>query len=512
MNKFMSFLLRIRIKEWMYKAAIFSVAACAIYYFIVFVFITLSRIHYPFSLDWVEGESLIQVWRILKGENLYAQPSYEYVALTYPPLYFYFSAVFAHVLGSGFFPLRLVSLISSLGCMALIYIICRREFIGIIPALTASGLFAATYQLSGYWFDIGRIDMLATILVLLSIFLIRLRTPIYYVIAGIMLSLACLTKQTNVLTLILLCAYFLLFDRRNSPGFLISSIASFSIASLLLNRIYSGWYAFFVFTSPVGSQGSPSITPSMIIQAIPDFWLNSILFLVPIATFFVLAYVWVNLRHLQNQNTFYFYIFCATGMIGTSWASLVHLGGYKNDLIPAFAVIAILFGLGLQRMLHEEQNRLHNSLWLGVCILQFIALYFPVAPQIPTLQDLSAGQSLIAEIREQPGDVYVPFHPELPLMAGKPTFASWNAMYQLGGGYGGGDLKEAQRVKTEFANAMARHEFAMIILDRDTNWVWGYPEKYYYMSTEAVFHDPDVFWPVVGWQNRPTFKMLPNRP
>ncbi len=94
-------------------------------------------------------------------------------------------------------------------------------------------------------------------------------------------------------------------------------------------------------------------------------------------------------------------------------------------------------------------------------------------------------------------------------MAGKPTLASWNAMYQLGGGYGGGDLIKAQRVKTEFANAMARHAFAMIILDRDLNWVWGYPEKYYYVSEEPVFSNPDVFWPVVGWQNRPTTKMFP---
>jgi 4-amino-4-deoxy-L-arabinose transferase-like glycosyltransferase len=508
----MSLKSHLKIEELIYIVALLSVVACATYFFFAFIYVAISRIHYPFSLDWVEGESFAQVRRILRGELLYDRPSYKYVALTYPPFYYYVSAVFARVIGLGFLPLRLVSLISSLGCMAVIYLICRKEGTGVLSGVIAGGFFSATFKISGYWFDVARIDMLAIFLLLVSIYLLRFDSLVFQIFAGIALTLACLTKQTNVLTLILLCAYFLLFDRRNSPGFLISSIASFSIASLLLNRIYSGWYAFFVFTSPVGSQGSPSITPSMIIQAIPDFWLNSILFLVPIATFFVLAYVWVNLRHLQNQNTFYFYIFCATGMIGTSWASLVHLGGYKNDLIPAFAVIAILFGLGLQRMLHEEQNRLHNSLWLGVCILQFIALYFPVAPQIPTLQDLSAGQSLIAEIREQPGDVYVPFHPELPLMAGKPTFASWNAMYQLGGGYGGGDLKEAQRVKTEFANAMARHEFAMIILDRDTNWVWGYPEKYYYMSTEAVFHDPDVFWPVVGWQNRPTFKMLPNRP
>ena len=502
----------LKIKDWIYMIALLSAVACATYFFLAFVYVAVSRIHYPFFLDWVEGESLVQVQRLLRGELLYDRPSYEYVALTYPPLYFYVSAIFAKVMGLGFFPLRLVSLISSLGCMAIIYLICRKEGTRVLPSIIASGFFAATYKLSGYWFDVGRIDMLAVFLVLVSIYLLRFHPLFSHIFAGMALALACLTKQTNVFTLILLCIYFLLFDRRKSLGFLISSIVSLGIVSVVLNRIYSGWYSFFVFTSPVGSQGSLSITPSMIIQSIPDFWLNSIFFLIPVASLFTLACIWVNLRRPQDPAKFYFYIFCAAGMIGTAWASLIHLGGYKNDLIPAFAVISILFGFGLERLLNnEELHPLRKAVFLGACTLQFAILYFPMAPQIPTAQDLSAGQTLITEIREQPGDVYVPFHPELALMAGKPTYASWNAMYQLGGGYGGGDPEQTQRVKTEFANAMARHAFAMIILDRDLNWVWGYPEKYYYVSAEPVFSDPDVFWPVVGWQNRPTIEMFPIR-
>jgi hypothetical protein len=75
-------------------------------------------------------------------------------------------------------------------------------------------------------------------------------------------------------------------------------------------------------------------------------------------------------------------------------------------------------------------------------------------------------------IHDQPSDVYVPFHPELAIMAGKQPFASWSPMYQLEGNYGGGDVRTAGRVKTEFLRAMERQQFSMLILDQEPNWIW----------------------------------------
>jgi hypothetical protein len=310
----------------------------------------------------------------------------------------------------------------------------------------------------------------------------------------------------------LICAYCIIFDRKKSLGYVISSIGSFSLVSFLLNQVYSGWYKFFIFTSPFGSDNSPSITPSMIFQSIPGFWWNTIFALLPITSLFIIGYIFVNLGKGERSSGFSFYIFCAAGMVGTSWASIVHLGGYKNDLIPAFYVLSILFGLSIQRLVYDHNRAtLQKTLLLGACVLQFVMLYYPVTPEIPTSQDLMAGQALIAEIQKQPGDVYIPFHPELTMMVGKHTFASWNAMYQLEGGYGGGDTRDAQRVKVEFSNAMEKHEFSMIVLDKDINWVWGHPEKYYYISNIPVFSNPDVFWPVTGWPVRPTIIMYPDQ-
>ena len=111
--------------------------------------------------------------------------------------------------------------------------------------------------------------------------------------------------------------------------------------------------------------------------------------------------------------------------------------GGKNDLVPAYAILAILFGISLHIVGYEQATSpaLRGGL-LAVCAIQFALLYYPIRPQIPTAADLQAGQALVQEIRAQTGDVYVPFHPDLALMAGKRTFASWSPMYQLEGNFG----------------------------------------------------------------------------
>jgi len=462
----------------------------------------------------VEGDSLIQVYRILQGKLLYAQPSYQYVAMDYPPIYFYISALFARLIGFGFFPLRLVSFVSSLGCISLIYLICRKEGTGILPALIASGFFAGTYKLGGAWFDIARVDMLALFLVLLAVYLTRFKTLAAYIIAGIVFALSCLTKQTNLFIVAFLCLYFILFERNKSFGFVLTSIASFIIVSLWLDRVYSGWYSFFVYKITFGSGSNLPITPSMVLNSVGDFWLKALLFPIPIAVVLAGAYFVIMFIRWKKEfdKTFIFYLFFTAGMIGASWGALIHPGGANNVLVPGYTAIAILSGLAIQKLFSEPKvNLLYKSGLLVVCTIQFVMLNFPVQPLIPTQADLLAGQNLVGEVQRQPGDVYIHFHPEISLIAGKPTFADWVSLYQLEGGFGGGDARETNRVKSEFIHAMATQEFSMIILDKDINWIWGHPEKYYYKSDEPVFNAPDVFWPVVGYQIRPTIIMYPNQ-
>ena len=87
----------------------------------------------------------MEVQRILAGHALYASPSVGYVPDGYPPLYFATSAAAASVLGLSYLPLRLVSLVSSLACFAVLARLVQRETASAAAGIAAAGLLAATY-------------------------------------------------------------------------------------------------------------------------------------------------------------------------------------------------------------------------------------------------------------------------------------------------------------------------------------------------------------------------------
>src|SRR5438132_2218404 len=100
--------------------------------------VAIKRLSYPFDLEWMEGGGVAHVQRVLDGRGLYPRPSLDFVPFIYTPLYWYVSAAAAWVLGTGYAPLRLVSLASSLGCFALVFTLVRRE-----TGATWTGILAA---------------------------------------------------------------------------------------------------------------------------------------------------------------------------------------------------------------------------------------------------------------------------------------------------------------------------------------------------------------------------------
>ena len=487
-------------------AALFALAG-ALYFVGAFIYVALSRLGYPFALEWLEGGSYAQVHRLLTGQPLYEQPSMAYVAMLYPPLYYYAAAFISRVVGFSFMPLRLISFASSLGALVVIFLIVRQQGGRILAAFLASGLFAAAYHLSGSWFDIARVDMLSVFLVLLALWLLQLQHRAWHVAAGLVFAAACLTKQTHLITLACLTAYLMIFDRRKLVVFLLPCLAVLGASYFILNRLYEGWFGFFVLKLAVGSGEYVTFDSALFAQTAVDFWLNSILLALPVVVVVIVIFVIAGLRSHVDRAATLFYLAFALGMVSTSW-SVVQVGGYKNDLVPAYTGIAVLFGLGLHRLL-SQINPLRSGAALALCAVQFAFLWYPISPELPSSEDLAAGTALVQQLRSRTGDVYLPFHPDLALMAGKQPYTSWSPMYQLEGNYGGGDIRLAGRVKTEFARAMERRQFSMIVLDQEPNWIWGDPERFYTRASEPVFADKNVFWPVTGWQTRPEFILLP---
>jgi hypothetical protein len=130
----------------------------ALAFVVSYVCIALLRIDYPFEIEWMEGGSRGHVARILSGEALYGPPTLAFTPFIYTPLYFQVTAWLVPVFAEGFLALRFVSWFASLGCFALVAAFVLGETRNRVAALLAMGVFAATYRISGAWFDIARVD------------------------------------------------------------------------------------------------------------------------------------------------------------------------------------------------------------------------------------------------------------------------------------------------------------------------------------------------------------------
>src|ERR1700753_15174 len=164
-----------------------------------YLYIALSRLTYPFALEWLEGNSLVEVHRIVTGQPLYPAPAAGYVPDGYSPLYFAVSAGVARGLRVSYLSLRLVSLLSSVACFGLLGHLVQRETGSIAAGAGAAGLFAATYVAPGTWFDVGRVDSLFLALSIGGLYAARwMRTTRGAIAVGVLVGAVVLTTQPGL--------------------------------------------------------------------------------------------------------------------------------------------------------------------------------------------------------------------------------------------------------------------------------------------------------------------------
>ena len=477
------------------------VALVLCYFTVALLYITASRIGYPFGLEWLEGASLIQVHRILAGQPLYNQPSLDYVSLLYSPLYFYLSAIVARLTGFGFLPLRLVSFISTLGCAASIYGWVRRHTTGAYVPLMAAGSFLATYKLDGAWFDIARVDMLALFFLLLAVYLVEGRTTIHLLLAGAAISLAALTKQTYLLLVLPFLVYGFSVQRGRVWQVLVAFVVVSGLAHIWLNATSNGWYSFFVYDlafNQVGTMFSGGLSHFVL-----GYWKGPILKSVPLILLFCALYFVLKRREYVRLLGM---LALAGGMIAFSWSGIVNRGGYNNVLIPSYAILVMFSWLLIDELLRSP--RVSNGARAGVLLLyglQLLWLMYPIAEQIPTAQDLGAAQALLQQVRNHPGDVYAPYDNYLALYAGKNTFVNYGAYRDLSYGADERARKEWNRVNAQLTTAIRNQSFGWIVLDQKVT----LPALDRFYESSPIHYNQDEMLPVTGWQWRPIIAYTP---
>ncbi len=471
-------------------------------YILLYLFLVFSRIHYPFALEWQEGLSLEQVRRILSGQKLYVNPSLKFVPYNYTPLYFYVSAFVAKIIGQGFVPLRLVSFISSLGCFLLIFLFVIRETQSCYAGVLAIGLFAATYQASGAWFDLARIDSLFLVLLLWAIYLLRFKTSSRaYILAGILITCSFLTKQTTLVIVCPIVLYCVVEHWRRSLILLAVIISGIVGSTLILDYIHSGWYIYYIF-------GLLQNRQAIITHMLVFFWSHDIIAPLAIACCMAIFYFFVQCSKSKTQGLFYLLV--AAGMTGGAWIARFKAGGYMNNLMTAYAIIAILFGLAFPAIFEylrtiSVHRQHHMKIYVyGICIIQFLGVVYNPLKQIPTRQDLEAGKKFVDELAQIPGDIFLVRHGYLLEFIGKQSFAQEMAIHDILSG-DTGEIKV--RFSHEISEAIASKQFDAIIVDGV--WWFSHEIEQYYEQQQPVFDTESVFWTVTGYRTRPEFIYVP---
>lgn len=459
------------------------------------------RAGHPYELQWMEGGSVDHVRRVLAGQSIYPAPSIDFASFTYPPLYPWASAVVAWFTGTGFLPLRLVSIAASIATMLSLGLYVQRTTGRWIAGLVAAGLFAAAFRVTGAWYDVGRVDSLFVFLLVAGVAMVAsAETWRGAAVAGILFALATLTKQTGVIVAVPVGAFVVLRRPRVGATFLATFAFPVLTATLVLNTVSDGWYLYETIDILAGH---PVETGAWLSFPLSDIALH----LFPAFLLVVTAAAMARRRPDLALPFAGVELVAVAAMIAGAWIARLHRGGYDDVLIPAFAGGALLTGLAVGRLRLE---RTAFSLAIaGTCLLQLAVLAYNPVAQVPTSQDVAAGRSFVAAVRAVPGDVLVVSHPWYGVMAGKSPKLQAAAYFDI---IRSQDSGARDRIQRSVAGAVRQQRFAAIIFDTPSDERDFTPElARYYRRTDPPFLRPGDkgLWPVTDLRVRPTYWWVP---
>jgi hypothetical protein len=319
--------------------------------------------------------------------------------------------------------------------------------------------------------------------------------------------MAYLTKQTALIACLPVLAYLFWHNWKYALSVLVVASLTIGITTLVLNLASSGWYGYYVF-------GLLSQQTQWLPLEFVTFWKNDLLVHLPLAILFSIFFL--AGRSKRDRLFFMQWLSILVGALAGTFITRVKIGGYDNVLLPAYAVISILFGFGLSELLkiakqmHVDFRGRVEGLIQIACLIQLgILVYNPYA-QIPTKADLDAGNKLILILSDVNGEVFLPDHGYLPTLAGKRTYAHESAIWDI---LRGDQQTKGKALLTEdLHDALRQQTFDKIILDSDLDLDWccvGIDQTYTRVS--EVFQDDTAFYTVTGDKKRPTFIYVANR-
>ena len=466
-------------------------------YVLLFLFAAILRLVYPYEVEWNEGAVLDHAIRVISSKPIYAAPSLDFTSFVYTPFYYYVVALVMKIGGVGLWAGRLISILSTLFTAAIaegLY----SETSSSLLAFTSVALYIAFYHITGFFYDIVRMDALAVFLVAVSLYA-ALYVRRGYLIAAVFAALAYFTKQQMLFIVPALAIGLAFRSKKQALWFSIVSVVVIILGTFTFNAATNGWYKFYTLTIPSmkAAQGFSWLTA---IEFLPK-WIFSALGL-----FTLIILIAITSHGKKNLKEHWPILWAAYAMALLSTAiSIGNFGGYQNVFMPLTLMIAIMFPL----CIHTISNALPewSGLTRGIILLAFLSLaYNPLGEKMlfASAHQRQGGDEFIAKLKSIPGDVWIPFHGYISTLAGKPTHVHFMAMNDALVPHDSASL----RFQNEIDSSLAAHCFSVIILDEESVYHWD--SIAHYARSKAIFNTPNIFLSRIGEAGtRPNYIYLP---
>jgi hypothetical protein len=411
------------------------VAGLAIWQMVTLFWVWSQRIGYPYDLEWMEGATLISALRVTQGLPLYGVPDATYIPFIYPPLYAYvvagLSTVLPTVLPFGYALARGVSIVGTLSAAAALIFGAREAGARWSVALGCAAIFLGTWEETGTFFDLVRIDGLSIGLIGWALVLAAGRTPARAIAGGALLAVAFMCKHhAAIFGFPILAALWYRDGRAQALRFALAALIPAVVFLVGMQIATDGRFWLWLVQVPsnhglvakrfwpwvsVTSLWPLKYTPSgatlEVIGATPIVWGMAGVGLVSALR---------NREALKASPRFAYWI----GIAGTGLfvVSLMrgHVGGYVNVLMPMMWVQALWPAL-LTRRAGEGVVGLGLQALVAV---QIVTGHGKYTYEVPTPADRAQGDALIAELRDLPGPLLIPEAPYYAVLAGHdPSFS-----------------------------------------------------------------------------------------
>lgn len=363
----------------------------------------------------------VKAWGLASGAGgLYCDPEACPLGTNYNPLFMVMTSLLFRLVGPAVWGPKLISVLSTVGIITLIVYFVFKHSGGRIPAAMSGLAFAASYTITGAWYGQPRVDMLMTFFWVAG-FVLLSGQGIRPLIGIALLVLSYWTKQT---ALVAVGAGIFCIWMRNPRDLrfplygILLAMGMILIPWVLYDRGTGGWFEFWTMGT-LGNQGFyRDLAP---LRASFFFWMKQ-------APLWGLLGIMLPVLGWERAIQLRLWVLMTSAAFLTCLAAIWHVGSWVTGLIPLQAFLCMGLGLvaaGGSRLISQAAAPPRRAIVVHFLVL-LQALAWVSNPWVSAERatadrtaEFRQRDALLREVKRFQGAVWIPFSPELTVLAGK---------------------------------------------------------------------------------------------